>query len=597
MLSEGSYTLGIKDPYWHLHDENFETPYMTPRLTAEESVFMGGRDVVSLNGDWCFAIDPMREGLRQRWFEHDAQPIDDWSVPRDYDDGSWQKAPVPGCWTTERDEWLRYEGAAWYSRSFEAAVPTDGDRLILRIGAANAQTRVFLNGAFCGLHLGGSTPFFCDITPYIQPGENLVMIEVDSTRRADAVPMHHTDWFNHGGLYRDVELVKVPAVHTSHLFVRLTDDGVAVDLTLSSDVDGTAEVDIAGLAKGKIEVRAGAGTTILDCAPELWSPDSLRLYDVTVTYGSDRVTDRVGFRRIERRGRELLLNGRTLQLRGIGMHEEDLDLGKCSDEIEIRRRFAHLKDLGANVARAAHYPHHELVARVADELGILLWEEIPVYWAVAFDNPPTFENARNQLVELIRRDANRASVILWGVGNENADTDTRLDFMRGLVEAARAEDPSRLVTAACLINRETFRIEDRLADYLDVIGLNQYFGWYEPGFEGLKRLLQNSDPDRPVVISETGADAVAGMHGPDTQLFTEEYQAKVLTRQVEIAARADYVVGTFIWLLYDFRTDRRQTKHQRGWNLKGVVAADKTTRKLGFVALARAYQRHFRDAD
>jgi len=344
-------------------------------------------------------------------------------------------------------------------------------------------------------------------------------------------------------------------------------------------------------------VRAGAGTAVLDCAPELWSPDSLRLYDVTVTYGSDRVTDRVGFRRIERRGRKLFLNGRALQLRGIGMHEEDPGRGKCSDEDDIRRRFAHLKDLGANVARAAHYPHHELVARIADELGILLWEEIPVYWAIAFDNPPTFENARNQLIELIRRDANRASVILWGVGNENADTDTRLDFMRGLVEAARAEDPSRLVTAACLINRETFRIEDRLADYLDVIGLNQYFGWYEPGFEGLKRLLQNSDPDRPVVISETGADAVAGLHGPDTQLFTEEYQAKVLTRQVEIAARADYVVGTFIWLLYDFRTDRRQTKHQRGWNLKGVVAADKTTRKLGFVALARAYQRHFRDAD
>jgi len=249
-LSEGTYTQGIKDPYWHLHDEDFETPYMTPRLTATGSVFMGGRDVVSLNGDWRFAIDPMREGLRQRWFEHDAQPIDDWSVPRDYDDGGWQTAPVPGCWTTERDEWLRYEGAAWYSRSFEAAVPTDGDRLILRIGAANERTRVFLNGAFCGLHLGGSTPFFSDLTPHIQPGKNFVMIEVDSTRRADAVPMHHTDWFNHGGLYRDVELVTVPAVHTSHLFVRLADNGVAVDLTLSSDVDGTAEVDIGGLAKG-----------------------------------------------------------------------------------------------------------------------------------------------------------------------------------------------------------------------------------------------------------------------------------------------------------------------------------------------------------
>ncbi len=596
LMNKGTRTQGVEDPYWHLHDEDFEAPFMTPRLTAKGSVFMGGRDVVSLNGGWRFAIDPMREGLRQRWFEHDAQPIDDWTVPRDYDDGGWQTIPVPGCWTTQQNEWLRYEGAAWYSREFEVEPPSGEDRIFLRIGAANERARVFVNGAFCGLHLGGSTPFFVDVTMQVLQGKNLVMIEVDSTRRADAVPMHHTDWFNHGGLYRDVELFTVPAVHISHMFMRLAGNGVAVDLELSSGKDGTAIIDIDGLVQAKVAVRAGSASAVLDCAPELWSPDNPRLYNVAVRFGADRVADRVGFRSIERRGRELLLNGQPLSLRGIGVHEEDRDVGKCSDEADIRRRFEHLRDLGANIARAAHYPHHELAARIADEMGILLWEEIPVYWAIAFDNQPTFDNARNQLLELIRRDANRASVILWGVGNENADTDARLKFMCGLVETARAEDPSRLVTAACLINRKSFCIEDRLADHLDVIGLNQYFGWYEPGFEGLVRLLENSDPDRPVVISETGADAVAGLHGPDTQLFTEEYQAKVLTRQVEIAARTEYVVGTFIWLLYDFRTDRRQTRHQRGWNLKGVIASDKAKRKLGFAALARAYQRHFNDS-
>ncbi len=549
MTNDSRQTGVVEDPYWHLHDEDFEAPFMTPRLTAEGAVFMGGRTVVSLNGAWRFAIDPMREGLRQRWFEHDTLPIDDWVIPRDYDHGSWQVTPVPGCWTTERDEWLRYEGAAWYSREFDAEVPTGDTRMFLRIGAANERARVFLNGVFCGLHVGGSTPFFVDITPHLRSGTNLVMIEVDNTRRADAVPMHHTDWFNHGGLYRDVELVTVPAIHITQLFVRWTGSAVAIDVAVSCDANGMAQVDIAGLAQGQIDVRAGKGSAVLDCTPKLWSPDAPRLYDVAVSFGTDRVSDRVGFRSIERRGRALFLNGRPLQLRGIGVHEEDRNVGKCSDAGDIRRRFAHLQALGANIARAAHYPHHELVARIADEVGILLWEEIPVYWDIAFDNPPTFENARNQLVELIRRDANRASVILWGVGNENADTDPRLAFMRGLVEAARAEDPSRLVTAACLINRDTFRIEDRLADHLDVIGLNQYFGWYEPGFEGLETLLKNSDPDRPVVISETGADAAAGLHGPDNRLFTEEYQARILTWQVEIAASADYVVGTFIWLL------------------------------------------------
>ena len=584
-----------KDPYWHLHDEAFETELTHPLLGADDGVFMGGREVQSLNGPWRFAIDPMQEGLRQRWYEHDELSIDDWTIPRDYDDGTWQTVPVPSCWTTERAEWLRYEGPAWYSREFETALPSEDERILLRVGAANERARVFLNGIFCGLHIGGSTPFFVDLTPHIRAGKNFVMIEVDSTRRADAVPMHHTDWFNHGGLYRDVELVRVPAICVTHLFVRLTDEGVAVSFTLSSECEGVAIVDIHGLGQGEIPVHAGKGAAVFDWSPELWSPENPRLYELSVTVGNDKVGDKVGFRQIKRRGKGLYLNGKPLILRGIGVHEEDIEVGKCSDEIDIRRRFEYLRDLGANIARASHYPHHELVGLIADELGILLWEEIPVYWAIAFDNPPTYENARNQLVELIRRDANRASVILWGVGNENADTDERLTFMRGLADTARSEDPSRLITAACLINRTNFCIEDRLAEHLDVIGLNEYFGWYEPGFEGLEQLLTNSTPDRPVVISETGADAVAGLNGSDTQLFTEEYQARVLTRQAEIASKFGYVAGMFVWLLYDFRTDRRQTKHQRGWNLKGVVAGDKITKKLGFEALTRAYQLYFPD--
>jgi beta-glucuronidase len=291
------------------------------------------------------------------------------------------------------------------------------------------------------------------------------------------------------------------------------------------------------------------------------------------------------------------LNGKPLALRGLCVHEDDRNTGRCTSEEDVRKRFADLRAMGANVARLSHYPHHEMVARIADEEGMLLWAEIPVYWAIAFDNAQTYENAQNQLIELIRRDANRASVILWGVGNENADTEARLAFMRGLAQAARAEDPSRLIAAACLINRETFRIEDRLTEHLDIIGLNEYFGWYESGFERLERLLANSTPDRPVVISETGAEAAPGLHGPESQLFTEERQALVLTRQVEIAASARYVAGVFVWLLYDFRSDRRQTRYQRGWNRKGVIAEDKSTRKLGFDALTRAYAQHFKDKE
>ena len=594
MKAKSQFEDGL-DPYWHLHEEEFEAPFMEPLLTSKNLIFMGGRKVHSLNGDWRFIIDPMREGLRQRWFKHDSQPIENWTIPRDYDDGTWQMTPVPSCWTTQRAEWLRFEGAAWYSRTFVAEPPKGDEQVFLRVGAANERARIFLNGHFCGLHIGGSTPFFADITNHLVHGENLIMIEVNNSRRADAVPMHHTDWFNHGGLYRDVELVKVPKLHITKFFVRLMKDGVGIDLNLSVPQSGLANINITGLYCGDILVEHGIASATLDIEPKLWSPHDPILYDVSVKFGKDVVHDRVGFRHIERRGTNLFLNGRPLYLRGIGVHEEDKGKGKCTDEEDIRRRFQHLNELGANIARLSHYPHHERVAEIADEMGILLWEEIPVYWAIKFDQNSTYKNAKNQLLEMIRRDSNRASVILWGVGNENADTDARLSFMGRLTETARQEDPSRLITAACLINRDKFQIEDRLTAYLDVIGLNQYFGWYEPGFEGLKQLLKSSKPDKPVIISETGADALAGLYGPDTQLFTEDYQAAVLVRQIELAARTDYIVGASIWVLYDFRTDRRQTQHQRGWNLKGIIAADKTTKKLGFSALADAYRKHFRD--
>lgn len=261
-----------------------------------------------------------------------------------------------------------------------------------------------------------------------------------------------------------------------------------------------------------------------------------------------------------------------------------------TSDADIRRRLAHAQELGCTVLRLAHYPHHERVAELADEMGLMLWCEIPVYWAIDFANPETYADAENQLLEMIARDENRASVILWGVGNENADTEARYQFMARLAAAARAADSTRLIGAACLINREKFCIEDRLTAHLDVIGINEYFGWYEPDFGGLERLLANSHPDRPVVISETGADALAGHHGRIDELFTEECQAEIFRRQVAILAKPPWVQGLFPWLLYDFRSERRQTVFQRGLNRKGLIAEGKTTKKQAFHVLADYYR-------
>jgi beta-glucuronidase len=580
------------DPYEHLHVEDYAAPFAGGRVGWREMITLAGRAPLSLDGPWRFVLDLHDEGLRQRWYAHDDTPVTAWTIPRDYDDGAWQTAPVPSCWNVLRPQWMYFEGSAWYTRAFDRPHGAPGERIFLRVGAANYEARVFLNGIFVGAHRGGSTPFFIELTGRLNDTANRLQIQVDNRRRPDRVPMNHTDWFNYGGLYREVGLVRVPATFIRDFGVALVPGSggtrIAIDVTLSEPRDLDAHVDIEGLATHDLRITGGFGRIEFEAAPELWSPRHPRLYDVRLKAGDDEVRDRIGFRDIAVAGERILLNGEDVFLRGICVHEDDIDAGKATSEADIRRRFEDARALGANFIRLAHYPHHERVAQIADEVGLLLWQEIPVYWAIDFANPDTFADADNQLREMIRRDRNRASVIIWGIGNENADTDARFAFMRGLAAAAREMDATRLVAAACLINRERFRIEDRLAAVLDVIGLNEYFGWYEP-LEGLAALFANSAPGKPVVISETGADALACHHGPASELFTEEHQAAVLTAQLDAVAATPYVRGIAPWILYDFRTERRQTHLQRGWNRKGLIAADKRTRKLAFATVAARY--------
>ncbi|HLJ20466.1 MAG TPA: glycoside hydrolase family 2 TIM barrel-domain containing protein, partial [Stellaceae bacterium] len=418
-----------------------------------------------------------------------------------------------------------------------------------------------------------------------------LLIQVENRRRPDRVPMHHFDWFNYGGLYREVDLVPLPQIFLRDFRIAWRGGAIEVEVTLSDPVSAIAEVAIPELGiRREIAVTDGRGIVTISASPDPWSPESPRLYDVSVECEGDRITERVGLREIAVVGEQILLNGKPIYLRGVCVHEDDVDLGKTTSEADLRRRAAHAKELGCNMLRLAHYPHHERMAEIADEIGLLLWEEIPVYWAIDFSNPATYADAENQLLELIIRDRNRASVIVWGVGNENADTNARFFFMSRLAEVARGADPTRLISAACLINRGTFRIDDRLADCLDIVGLNEYFGWYEPDLSLLERLLRNSRPGKPVVITEAGADALAGHHGVATQLFTEEKQEDVHRQQLMILDRVPYVRGYIPWLLYDFRTERRQTRFQQGYSRKGLIAEDKATKKRAFHLLAAHYR-------
>jgi len=582
------------DAHAFLHDEDYDRRYNPQNLNHAGMLFVGGRASESLNGTWRVCLDPFDTGLRQNWPQVPPLSPEARTLPWDYDPAAGEAVPVPSSLNLFKPEWFLYEGGAWFAREFVYRPEVVDERVVLRVGAASYDTKVFLNGEFLGNHYGASTPFFVELTGRLRP-ENRLQLFVNSTRRADRVPMHHTDWFNYAGIHRDVELFRLPPVFINDFFVRLVPGSgrrrIAVTVTLSDRTDGAASCVIPGLGiRTTIPIVSGRGEIEFTAAPTCWAPESPRLYDVVVEAGGDRVRDRVGFREIAVRGTEILLNGEPVYLRGICVHEDDEQMGRVTTREDIARRLAHAKELGCNFLRLVHYPHHEWVAQMADEAGVMLWAEIAIYWAIDFGNPATLRDATNQLSELILRDRNRPSVVIWGLGNENADTDARLHFMASLTETARGLDGTRLVSAACLIDRQARQIADRLAGHLDVIGINEYYGWYERDFRDLAAIGRNSSPGKPVIITETGGDGLAGLHGPETTLTTEEHQAWVYRNQIATLREIPFVRGMAPWVLYDFRSMRRQNAYQRGYNIKGLIARDKQARKAAFAVLQAFYR-------
>ena len=563
-------------------------------VTADTLVTLAGRAIQSLDGPWSLTLDLFGEGLDQNWPALDEEPPGAWDTPRDYDVRGGETVAVPSCWNLQRPEWRYFEGIGWYTRDFDWQPERAGERVMLAVGAAAYEARIYLNGQPLGRHRGGSTPFSVELTQSLVEGRNRIQIAVDNRRLSSRIPPERFDWFNYGGLYREIGLVRLPPVFIREASLSLVPDGacctVLAQVSLSDPVDGEATVSVPELGLDlRVPITAGVGSAVVAVTPILWSPATPKLYRVATRFGTDEVVDRIGFREIRASGQQLFLNGQPLFLRGICVHEDDIALGKATTETDIRRRFQHARALNANFLRLAHYPHHERVARIADEEGLLLWEEIPVYWEVDFASEDTWRDAANQLSELIRRDRNRASVILWSVGNETPDSPERTRFLGRLAELARLADPTRLITAACTL--QDGRIQDSLEAGLDVIGLNEYFGWYDPDLAGLARTLAASTPTRPVIISETGADALSGWRDPRRPLSSEDHQAEIYRAQFEMLERASYICGVSPWLLYDFRSERRQSSLQRGFNRKGLIAEDKQTIKQAFGVLADIYRR------
>lgn len=573
--------------------ESIDREYFEKKTTANSMIFDRFRKKESLNGHWHYAVDQYNTFLRQKWFNENYYDAGGNTLPVDFSFDEWELMDLPCSWNTTDRMYMLYEGSMVYTRKFIYARQSDDERMILKIGAANYICRVFINKKYAGMHRGGSTPCYFDITDYLEH-DNRIFLQVDNTRRHEQVPMENTDWFNYGGIYRDIELIRVPKTHIKDFKIALEPDSnfsrIRAVVSVSENYSGTAKLEIPELGINReIEVVNGSGEVVFDASPELWSPESPKLYDVSLECAVDRVRDRVGFREIRVRGMDIVLNGKSLFLRGISCHEDSVEHGKALTDEERLENIRLAKELGCNFMRVAHYPHSERMSQLADETGLLLWEEIPVYWDIRFDSEDTYSDAENQLRELITRDYNRASVIIWSVGNENDDTDDRLKFMSRLAECAHSIDKTRMVSAACLVNYKKNAIEDRLEQYLDIIGLNEYCGWYTAEWRMLPELFENSDPKKPVIITEFGADAYPGLRGTITDKGTEDCQAYVYKRQTETIRKIPYIRGMTPWILHDFRCPRRTSVNQRYYNTKGLLSADKKHRKPAFFVLRDFY--------
>jgi len=577
-----------------IHNEAYTQDYAGKNITHTGMLTDAGRQTEMLSGEWNFTVDQYDMALRSQWHLEETHDKTGRPLPLDYDYDQWETVHVPSCWNLARPEYFYFESCGIYTRKFAYAEQAAGERVFLKIGAASYHAKVFLNKQFLGSHDGASTPFYIEVTDVLE-ADNRLVINIENRRQPDRVPMHNTDWFNYGGLYRDVELIRVPGTFIKDFYCQLQKDRNFGMLDLRVTIDGPdrdgeglLEIEELGI-KEIITIKDGTASVSIPASPELWSPDNPKLYTVKFSCGSDSITEEIGFREFTVKGTDLYLNGDKILFKGIACHEESVLNGKAITEEEITENFRLAKEMNCNYLRLAHYPHTEKAAQIADRMGLMLWEEIPVYWSIDFENEATYNDAENQLIEMIKRDRNRASVVIWSVGNENADTEARYNFMTRLVDAARRTDNSRAISAACLSDKIDLFINDRLAEHLDIIGINQYYGWYDPDFSKLEKLFANSNPDKPVLITEFGGGAKAGHHGATDEYFTEEHQRALYEKQVETMGRIPYIKGISPWILFDFRCPRRTNPQQNHYNRKGLLNQDKTAYKPAFFVMQEFY--------
>jgi len=555
-------------------------------------MFTWNRPGVELNGAWKFCPDPMERCRSQKWWKRRAGAND--MFPCWDPDGLWE-IQVPGTWKTQFPQLEWYDGHAVYYRPFEMPALTEDQEAFLVFDGVIYEAEVYLNGQYLGTHDRGYSPFSLRVTECLHAYNELFVL-VDNHLKADRVPGMRYDWNNDGGIVNPVKLIVTPRTFVENFRLRTTLDAqtitVTIDLWLQSRDERAMETVTVRLPELGVEAtvtavrgeQATARIALPRSGVTLWSPETPKLYRLEIATRHETLTDEVGLREIRREGREILLNDQPLQLAGLCIHSDFPATGRTATADGIELMLAHARDLGANFLRCAHYPYTEEFGRAMDRAGMLWWEEVPAYWLTNIHESPLREKACGMLEEMIRRDWNRASIIVWSVSNEccyrNPENyaENNYPYWREAVALVRALDPSRLISCAEAGNRiaveptwDPTRADefagvsterqhwrpghtDDIYDLWDILSANLYVQTQEEVSPAYSQLVEMLRPyNKPIMISEFGSMSVSDATCPPEQLGHPARHAALLRESYRVFAELPEIKGVCLWNLADLR--------------------------------------------
>lgn len=552
------------------------------------------RKADSLDGFWRFSTDPDGIGEGEEWFK---------SLK------SSNLIAVPSVWN-EESGLLKYEGIAWYEKDFY----TEGGCIRLAFDAVMTKAKVWLDGVLLGEHYGGFSAFEF-LARDVASGKHRLTLSVDNRFDDDSIPQRMVDWYHYGGIIRSVsiEVLNGICVLNNRFEYSLSDDFSRVDGRFVVDCYNAKDepctdslsVKLDGETVCELKITLDAGERKNVSLPDfgfnnvrLWDIGVPELYNVEIKTSSDDLLDRVGIRKIEVKNKKILLNGRSIEIRGINRHEEYPGFGFAFPKARMKHDVDLVKDLGCNAIRGSHYPNSREFVDLADEYGIIFWSEIPI-WGVGFSvkalaNETILERGIGMHKEMVSTYFNHPSIIFWGMHNEiQSDTPEGLEMSKRYYSYLKENGGNRLVVYASCKG-----LSDISFEYTDVFCLNMYFGWYNgeiPKWDSfieefcqLKTKLGRSD--LPIIFSEFGAAALYGFHDAEASRWSEEYQATLLEYCLKLFHRHPEVAGAFVWQFADIRTCAEMGyTRARGYNNKGVMNEHRRP-KAAYYAVQKCYK-------